>query len=390
MICPKCSGIVPDGSSFCNHCGRRLVPAPRTVHKSRGNGQGCAYKSPNGRSWTAQAVVGYHSSDKEGHQPIPIKRKKSGFPTKAAALAYVPTLLAGGIEKPATAPRLSSYWKTFSENRMLSLSKSKQCAYRIAWGKLKKIQDIHVDAITVQLLQETVNNAAETYYPRRDCKALLSALFKLAAADGFASKDLPSLITLPSLEETEREPFTQAEQEDLWKSLEKGDKNAAIPLIMIYTGMMPGEAQALKKSQIDLSTQQIIGAGLKTKVRKKTPITIPDCLIPVLSDLMDNAQPSGFIWPQNEQGWYDSYYAALEAAGCRRLTPYCCRHTTATALAVTENIAPQTIKKLMRWSTTKMLDRYAHPDQSDALAAANKLKAITPKIPPENAGSLEK
>lgn len=389
MICPKCSGIVPDGSSFCNHCGRRLVPAPRTVHKSRGNGQGCAYKAPNKQSWVAQAIVGYRSG-KEGHQPIPIKRKKSGFPTKAAALAYVPVLLAGGIEKPATAPRLSEYWKTFSENRMLSLSKSKQTAYKIAWDKLKRIKDIHVDAITVQLLQDAVNNAAETYYPRRDCKALLSALFKLAAADGFANKDLPSMITLPALEETEREPFTQAEQEALWKSLENGEKSAAIPLVMIYTGMMPGEAQALKKSQIDLSTQQIIGAGMKTKVRKKTPITIPDCLIPVLSDLMENAQPSGFIWIRDEKKWYEDYYHALAVAGCRRLTPYCCRHTTATALAVTENIAPQTIKKLMRWSTTKMLDRYAHPDQSDALAAANKLKAITTKLPPPDAESIEK
>jgi len=390
MICSKCSGIVPDGSSFCNHCGKRLVPAPRTAHKSRGNGQGCAFKSPNGRSWTAQAVVGYHASEKEGHQPIPIKRKKSGFPTKAAALAYVPILFAGGIEKPTSSPRLSEYWKTFSENRMLSLSKSKQTAYKIAWEKLKRIKDIHVDALTVQLLQDTVNNAAETYYPRRDCKALLSALFKLAAADGFANKDLPSMIELPSLEETEREPFTQAEQEALWKSLENGEKIAAIPLVMIYTGMMPGELQSLKKGQIDLSTQQIIGAGMKTKVRKKTPITIPDCLVPVMEDLMENAQPSGYILPRGKKEFYDRYYAALDAAGCRRLSPYSCRHTTATALAVTENIAPQTIRKLMRWSTTKMLDRYAHPDQSDALAAANKLKAITTKLPPPDAGSLEK
>ena len=104
--------------------------------KQRGNGQGTAYKSPNGKSWTAQAVVGYRSSSVPGHQPIPIKRKKSGFHTKADALAYVPILLAGGIEKPASAPRLSAYWKTYSENGLLSLSKSKQCAYGIAWDRL--------------------------------------------------------------------------------------------------------------------------------------------------------------------------------------------------------------------------------------------------------------
>ena len=91
-------------------------------------------------------------------------------------------------------------------------------------------------------------------------------------------------------------------------------------------------------------------------------------------DLIDHAQPSGFIWKRNEDAWYADYYSALEAAGCRRLTPYSCRHTTATALAVTKNIAPHTVKKIMRWSTTAMLDRYAHPDHKDALKAVNRLK----------------
>lgn len=351
--------------------------------KTRGNGQGTAYKSPNGKSWTAQAVVGYRLSEVPGKQPIPIKRKKSGFQTKTAALAYIPIPLAGGVEKPDAAPRLSSYWETYSKNRMLSLSKSKQCAYRIAWAKIKPIHDVRVDALSVQILQDTVNKAAETYYTRRDCKSLLNALFKMAAADGFANKDLPSMIELPSLEETEREPFTPAEQEALWKTLEKGDLSAAIPILMIYSGMMPGEAQRLKKSQIDLSRRQITGAGIKTKVRKQTPIIISDCLVPVLSDLMDHAQPSGYIWVRDEKKWYDDYYHALAAAGCRRLPPYCCRHTTATALAVNENIAPQTIKKMMRWSTARMLDRYAHPDQSDVLSAANQI-ATTTVLPPEH------
>lgn len=389
MICPKCAQPVPDGSAFCNHCGRKLISAPKQRVKQRGNGHGTAYKSPNGKSWTAQVVVDYKDPSVKGHQPVPIKRKKSGFPTKAAALAYCPVLLAGGIEKPAKAPRLSSYWKTYSENKMQSLSKSKQCAYKIAWEKLKSLQDVHVDVMTVHLLQEAVNNAAKTYYPRRDCKSLLVALFKLAAADGFASKDLPSLIELPALEETEREPFTPAEQEALWKLYENGDKTASIPLLMIYTGMMPGEAQGLKKSQIDLSAQTIVGAGMKTKVRKKTPIVLADCIIPLVEDLMENAQPSGYIWKRDEKEWYESYYHALEAAGCRRLTPYSCRHTTATALAVTENIAPQTIRKLMRWSTTKMLDRYAHPDQADVLSAANKIMVTTPVLPPEDVKPVE-
>ena len=122
---------------------------------------------------------------------------------------------------------------------------------------------------------------------------------------------------------------------------------------------------------IDLKGRRIHGVGIKTKVRKQTDIVLADQIVPLVQDLIDHAQPSGYIWKRMKDEWYVNYYAALEAAGCRRLTPYSCRHTTATALAVTKNIAPQTVRKVMRWSTARMLDRYAHPDQDDALAAVN-------------------
>ena len=118
----------------------------------------------------------------------------------------------------------------------------------------------------------------------------------------------------------------------------------------------------------------ITGAGMKTKVRKATPIVLAESILPVAEALIENAQPDGQIWPKWKQKWYKDYYDVLEAAGCRPLSPYSCRHTTATALAITEGIAPQTVKKVMRWSTARMLDRYAHPDQNDALAAVNQIK----------------
>ena len=129
---------------------------------------------------------------------------------------------------------------------------------------------------------------------------------------------------------------------------------------MIQTGMMPGEVFGLKVENIDLEKRIITNAGLKTKVRKATPIVIAEAILPLVEDLIANAQPSGYIFKRVEGEWYADYYAALEAAKCRRLPPYSCRHTTATALVITEGIVPQTVKRVMRWSTTKMLDRYAH------------------------------
>jgi integrase len=143
---------------------------------------------------------------------------------------------------------------------------------------------------------------------------------------------------------------------------------------MIYTGMMPGEAQLLKVEHIDLENKLMFGMNLKTKVRKKTPVVLADFLIPIVEDLIANAQPSGYIWPHDQGGWYARYYAALQAAGCRKLRPYSCRHTTATALAVDAKIAPQVAKRVMRWSTAKMMDNYAHPNMEDALNAVNQIK----------------
>ncbi len=338
--------------------------------KSRGNGQGTAYR--RGDVWEACVVVGWRSPAEEGGNPIPIKRRKSGFKTKKDALAYCQTLLANDTTLKQ-APRLLYYWETYKKNEYTKLSKSKQTAYRIAWNKLKPLYDLRVDRIGVEDLRMAVAENCQTYYPAKDCKNLLSNLFSLAAADGYANKDLPSFIVLPKLEEKEREAFTEDEQAALWRLYESGDRTAAIPLLMIYTGMMPGEEQALKVEHIDLDNRIITRVGQKTKVRKETPIVIAQSIVPLVQDLIDHAMPSGYIFKRSEDEWYSLYYAALEAAGCRRLTPYCCRHTTATALAVTENIAPQTIKKVMRWSTSKMLDRYAHPETSDALSAVDSI-----------------
>ena len=339
--------------------------------KSRGNGQGTAFK--RGQTWTACVVVGWVLPDDPTKPKKPIRRTKGGFKLKKDALAYCPTLLSGGVEKKAEAPRLSAYWTTYSEGPMQKISKGKQSAYRTAWNKLKNIHDVRVDALTVDLLQKTIDDTCHTFDPAKDCKSLLSNLFEIAAAEKFVIRDLPSFITLPEHEPSEPVPFNKEEQKRIWKVYDDGDKRAAVHLLMIYTGMMPGELQLLKVENIDMNNRIIVRSGLKTKIRKRTPVVLADCILPIVEDLIANAMPSGYIWKRNEKAWYENYYAVLEKAECRKLPPYSCRHTTATALAVDKNIAPQTIKKIMRWSTVKMLDHYAHPETADALDGVNKM-----------------
>lgn len=374
MLCRKCNREAQNGAVYCPFCGvslnpKRNTPKPRT----RPNGTGTAFR--RGKTWTSRVVVGWKPRD--GMEATPIYRTKGGFKTKREALEYCLTLLNGTNKKPA--PKLYEYWNAYHTGEFEKLSKSKQTAYTGAWKKLSSLHYRPVDLITVAEIRETVANAASTYYTARDCKTVLTRLFELAGADGYCNKNLPSYIVLPKLEEKERQVFTEEEQRSLWQLYESGDNRAAIPLLMICTGMMPGEMQRLKVEHIDLSNQKIVGVGMKTKVRKESPVFLPNDILPIVEDLIASAHPSGYIFARNEDKWYADYYAALQAANCRRLEPYCCRHTTATRLAITENIAPQTIKRMMRWSTTKMLDRYAHPDETDILNAANAITKGTPR-----------
>ena len=341
--------------------------------KSRGNGTGCAYYSQKYRYWIAQSIVDWRIPDDESKPLIPVKKTKGGFKRREDALAYCPELK-NGPQKAALAPTLATYWDTYQNGAYEDLSASKKQAYRTAWKKLEKIHDTRIDQLTVADLQQLVSEKCSSYYTTRDVRALLISLFRIAAAEGWVRQEIPTFIRLPRLEETEQTPFSATEQAALWKQYESGDLRAAAPLLMIYTGMMPGEAMALKVDMIDLDGHRIHGAGMKTKVRKATDIVLAEAIIPLVQDLIDHAQESGYIWPRNESAWYANYHDVLKAAGCRDLPPYSCRHTTATALSVTKNIAPQTVRKVMRWSTTAMLDRYAHPDQKDALKAVNRLK----------------
>lgn len=377
MPCIKCHRETPPDALFCPWCGVKQKTIKRKQRpRSRPNGAGTAIK--RGKTYTARIVVRYDLvPDANPPRKKAVYRTKGGFPTRKDALDYCATLKAADYRPKGPAPQLIEYWTTYESGELKKLSASKQSAYRTSWKKLKPLYYRPVDQLTVAEIRDVVSKAATTYYPARDCKTVLTKLFELAGADGWCSKDLPSYIVLPALEEKERQIFTDFEQGALWKLYEAGDLRAGIPLLMICTGMMPGEMQLLRVDQIDIEGHKITGAGLKTKVRRQSAIYLPDDVLPVVEDLIAHAQSSGYLFKRNEEAWYADYYAALAAAGCRRLEPYCCRHTTATRLAVNNLIAPQTVQRIMRWSTSKMLDRYAHPDDQDVLNAANTIKRQT-------------
>ena len=359
MKCPKCGAELPDGSKFCHFCG----PLTKPVQRRRGKGEGSAYK--RGRTWEAAVVVGWRLND-EG-KAVPDRRTKGGFRTKKEALAYLPELRR---EKKRTVPTVEDLWNQFQQGGYKKITPSRQEKYRIAWPKLESIRYTRIDQLTTADLQAVVSQAA-TFYPARDIRDLLSKLYQLALPDQFVSSNLADFLVLPDANEAKQDAFTDDEVLKLWKHYADGNWWTGYILLMCYTAMMPGELMSTRKDMIDWEGKQIVGAGKKTKTRKTVPIVLADAILPVLEDLCEHT-PGEKLIRINKDRFYKVYYETVEAAGVRRLRPYDCRHTAATAMAK-EGIPPSVIQKVMRHAKFSSTERYIHIDTDPMHDAVNRL-----------------
>lgn len=330
--------------------------------RTRANGTGSVYKRKDRPTWTAQVVDRFVDGR-------PVYIRKGGFRTKTEAIQALPTLTRKEI-----VPTVEHYYNVFCKGRGAAISDDKKRAYEIAYNRLKDYHQTPVNELKVSDMQDVINSTCKSFYPAKDVRGVLRHILRRAAADDIpVNISLPDMLELPKLNEQKREPFTEEEQIALWLSYEAGNAHAAVPLVMIYTGMMTGEMRQLEASMIDLINQQIVGDGLKTDERRTKNILIPDDIVPILQDWIKQ-KPEGRMFPMNEEHFYDLYYKALKDAGItRHLTPYSCRTTTATTLAVHREVAPQVLQRVMRWKSTKVMDRYVNPDDSDARKALGKI-----------------
>lgn len=368
MDCRKCGKNVPADGLFCPYCGTKQAFSRSSTR--RANGTGTAYK--RGKTWTLRVTIGFKTD--EAGKVTQIYRYKGGYPSKTEALRHVDELKNKTERK---APTLSDLWLIYKNGPLTKVGGSKQTAYKIAWKKLAAIEHIPVDQLTIRDLTDCVSQKAPTFYPARDMKTVLGKLWDYAIAEQYVSVRLPDYIELPALEEAEPVPFNKEEIQSIWADYGNGDRFAGYILLMIYTGMMPGELMDLKVDMVDWARLEIIGAGKKTKERKKTPLVLADVIVPVLDDLCQHTESkSGKVLCMNKDKFYTEYYACLERSKCRKLPPYSCRHTTATALAL-GNIAPSVIQKVMRHAKFSTTQRYIHPDTADMKEAVNKMNAAT-------------
>lgn len=368
MICVKCKREVEDGP-FCSQCGTKQERAPRRGTR-RSNGTGTAYK--RGRTWVGQASgVSYTEKLADGSVRIVRKRpKKYGFKSKTDALVWANSY---SEPDPPTSPTLAELWNGYSTSEMLKLSKDKIIAYKKARERLEPIIGRRIETLRIGDLQRVVDEKAPSHYTARDMRTVISKLYQRAMAERRATVNLSQFIVLPDLDEAEAEPFTQDEVAKMWAAYNAGDVFIGYLLLLIYTGMMPAELRACKKSMIDREKHEIWGCGKKTAKRKKEiPIVYPDFMQPVL-DTLCTYSASEMLLDLPKHRLYNEYHKATQRLGIRDLPPYSCRHTYGTEAVKGKN-SPEVVRQMLRHASITTQQRYTHLSPEGAHEAANALK----------------
>lgn len=250
--------------------------------KSRGNGQGTAYK--RGSTWTAQVIIGWRVPDGDGKKPIPIKRTKSGFATKRDALAACPSLLLEREKKlRPTLQQVYDAWYAFYEPRVVP---STMVCYRAAYNHFAPLHGIHIELITSDDLQNCMDSCASGKRTHQNMKCVAGLLWAYAYDHDYVQKDVTENLYIGKGETVQREPITDEELSVIFSAITT-EPYAEYVYALCYLGFRPGEFLSLRKADLhtDNGVTYIVG-GSKTKAGRDRLVPVPDAIREIIERRM--------------------------------------------------------------------------------------------------------
>lgn len=246
--------------------------------------------------------------------------------------------------------------ETFKSDTVKPATYERLCTSIKAMKKYS-IADMPISEITAFDVQRYVNCVAENGYGLSTVKKMyriVAAPLKQAAALHFIPADPSSGVKLPSgnkIKKAKREtlPYTEAEQEALWRIIDQTSNPAACLVgLMLETGLRCGEALALRWKCVDIDRKRLrveatnlVSSTKGRSIVQETPKTISSKrtvpLTPRAIDLLNRLQIDTswvFVWETGQRVTYDSLIwhtkMLCKKAGVEYRGEHVFRHTFAT------------------------------------------------------------
>lgn len=362
MKCRKCKAEIPDGSRFCMICGVKQGISQNP--KNRGNGTGSVYQLPNKR-WIAIKTLGYEPG------PDGIKRRvtrsKSGFKTKKEALEYLPNLTATPRPKTITFRQL---YDAFIPTHQAS--KSTLDCYSAAMKYYEPVWYENIRDITVDDLQDCIDDCPKGKQTKRNMKTLCGLLYKYAIPRNLASLNMGDYVKARGGESGKKDGLPMEAVDALEKHVGVVP-GADYVLCQCYLGFRPSEFLALDAKDYNRKEQAFVG-GAKTEAGKSRIVTVSPKIQPIVDRLTKDKVAGPVFCAQDgslmtRYAYRNLFFSVLDKCGIenpvtvvdgverRKYTPHSCRHTFATLLKRVDG-ADKDKLELIGHTSTEMLRYY--------------------------------
>lgn len=355
MECRHCHKDIPSDAKYCHLCGKQQTVQAKRHRRHRPQSQGTITKLNGQRAnpYWVRLPADYSSG-------IPVRKSLGCYPTYAAAAEalskamYTPEQTENN-QKTVT---LQDIYDRFVDSHYYeALSKSAQGSHRTAWRYLSQFATVPVSSINRDTFQVPVDNMREVGLKRESMakvRNLASLLCKEAMSLGLMTVNYGQLIQLPKSDTEPAKPFSSKQICRIWEESDRGDKDAKAVLVLIYTGMRPGELLSTDIAEhlhMD-GPYWYIQHGSKSAAGRNRIIPIPKILHPVIVQLVDSrtsgpliAAEQGGFW--RVDNWRPRRFTALmDRLKLHGYTPYSCRHTYAD-LQKRKQVSPEVMMRIM-------------------------------------------
>lgn len=337
MICIKCKKEIPDGSAFCNHCGKKQAAEKRRSRK-RANGQGSVRKLSGNRSKPWAVILPAQYTDTGTEKRVYL----SYHATKTEALNALNEAISNGVTDTINAT-VSNIFDEWSETAYRDLSAKSIKEYNNAFKHLSPLHSSKMRDIKAKDVQEIIDKLDKPETSKK-IRVLFSQLCKYAMSIDLISQNYAQFIKIKSAEKAEKEIFTVSEIRKIKNAAESGESysdDAKIVMMMLFTGTRISEITGIKYSKVYpyYEIPYMIG-GIKTEAGK-------DRIIPIHSEILEyvryfysmGAPNREYLLINSKGGKMEAsnfrrrhYYPLLETLGIEKKSPHSTRHTYTTML----------------------------------------------------------
>lgn len=361
MRCRKCRAEISDAARFCPMCGTKQDTAKKP--KTRGNGTGSVYQLPN-KTWIAIRTIGYEPQETGKNKRI--TRSKSGFKTKKEAVEYLPFV---GTEKRIKKKTFLDVYEAWEPT--CRAGKDTLNCYKAAKKHFKRIWNLSFGDLTVDDLQDCIDDCEKGKRTRQNMKTMCGLLYKYAIPRKLADMNMAQYLIVSGEDGGGKDGLPEEAVKKISESVDKVP-GADYVLCQCYLGFRPSELLALDAINYNRKERAFVG-GSKTDAGKDRVVTVSPKIQPIIDRLMKDKLSGPVFCKDGKKMSIKQYrmmfYEVLDACGVdnpietkdgverRKYTPHSCRHTFATMMKRVEGSDKDKLE-LIGHTSAEMLRHY--------------------------------